>query len=87
MGCWNIVSISLLSEKEGKGKSIERGFERRREHEERWREKRGEKERGEREEKERGERGRSSRREIATIDKTRSYCVNRWQEAIHLQSS
>ena len=34
VACWNIVSISLLSEKEGKGESIERGFERRREHEE-----------------------------------------------------
>ena len=39
MGCWNIVSISLLSEKEEKGESIERSFERSferwREHEER----------------------------------------------------
>ena len=55
VGCWNIVSISLLSEKEGKGESIERGFERRREHEERWRETRGEKERGERRRRREGE--------------------------------
>ena len=49
------MSISLLSEKEGKGESIERSFERWREHEER--EERGREERG-REEKgdRRGER-------------------------------
>ena len=54
VGCWNIVSISLLSEKEGKGESIERSFERWREHEER--EERGREERG-REERGREEKG------------------------------
>ena len=43
VGCWKIVSISLLSEKEGKGEGIERSFERWREHEER--EERGREER------------------------------------------
>ena len=57
---WNIVSISLLSEKEGKGESIERSFERWREHEGRWRE-------HEYEERWREGRRRLSRREIATI--------------------
>ena len=55
VACWNIVSISLLSEKEGKGEGIKRSFERWREHEERERrggEKRGKEEKGER----RGER-------------------------------
>ena len=44
MACWNIVSISLLSEKEGNQDEIKRSFERWREHEERWRVSRRERE-------------------------------------------
>ena len=75
MACWNIVSISLLSDKEGKGEGIEKSFERWREHEER--EERGERGEGERREGERGE-GRSSRREIATIQRLNIRMKNRF---------
>ena len=44
VACWKIVSISLLSEKEGNQDEIERSFERWREHEERWRVSRRERE-------------------------------------------
>ena len=54
VACWNIVSISLLSEKEGKGEGIDRSFKRWRENEER--EERGREEKG-REEMGREEKG------------------------------